>query len=112
MLVMDLQSNRERVLGWLELGKREGLTFPQLAARSGLNCKVLQRWSTKFLAELAQSKASQSPGKPPAFVELVEQRPSAAGRIEIVLAGERRIVLSGEIDEAALSRVVRALERC
>ena len=49
------------------------------------------------------------------FVELVpgpEERAVESRRLEIVLAGGRRVVVADDVDEDRLVRLVRALERC
>lgn len=99
---------------WIELGRRERLTVRELSERSGEQPRTLHRWAARLRGEPSPA----SPLPPPAdegrgaFVELVERAAAPTGRIEILPGGERRIVVSGEVDEAALARVVRAFERC
>lgn len=117
---MDRQAQRERAQGWLEVGRREGLTFRALAERSGLSVKTLHRWQARLRREGEQRGLDV--GSSP-FVELaVTEREQAApaltsrdlggSRMEVVLSHGRRVVVPVDFDEAALMRVVRALERC
>jgi transposase len=108
---MDRETRHAQMIGWLELRRREGLTYRELVERSGCSLKTLYRWSAKLRGK-AQSSQVVSAARESSFVELVEERQSSVSRIEIVLANERRVVVGSDIDEVSLSRVVRALERC
>lgn len=92
--------------------ERAGLTFRELSAETGVAVGTLGFWAWKLRREAVESAPCADGG----FVELLagpEIVPEQVGAaIEIVLAGDRRVVLRGEIDEARLQRVVRALERC
>jgi hypothetical protein len=117
MLGMDLHSHREQMERWIELGRLERLTFAQLSNRSGFHARTLRRWSSRLRAEAERSDAVacavDTPAQAPAFVELIERDERLrAAEIEIVLSGDRRIVVSGAFDEDVLLRVVRVLERC
>jgi len=107
---------------WLALRERQGLTYGELSAKTGVSRGTLGYWAWK----LRQEDREAAVGREPSFVELVaregpgEPNParglvqveSAGSRIEIVLAGGRRVVVSGEVDEASLERVLRVLQRC
>jgi transcriptional regulator with XRE-family HTH domain len=106
---MDRQTRRKQMRGWLELGEREGLTRRELAERTGVSLKTVYRWAARFRGEREGSRGEEAAS---AFVEIVEEPERPAGRIEIVVGGDRRVLLCGEVDEESLVRVVRALERC
>ena len=91
------------------LARREarGLTFRELSIETGVPAGTLGFWAWKLRTELGDEDP------PPAFVELVaRQQPESRGRLEIVLANGRRLLVGDGLDEAQLLRVVRALERC
>ena len=108
---MDRRDEMRRLLSRRD---RAGLTFRELSAESGVPMSTLSFWAWKLRRE-ADESASSADGAG-GFVELLarpEIIPEQVGAaIEILLAGDRRVVLRGEIDEARLQRVVRALERC
>ena len=47
----------------------------------------------------------------PPSESVVAEGVAAAGRIEIVLAGDRRVIVDRTVDGPALSRVIAVLER-
>jgi transposase len=71
-------------------------------------------WRRSFRAELTAESAGE-----PAFVPAVVvpetvgtlQTASSSGRVEIVLANSRRLIVDAMIDAAALARLVAVLER-
>jgi len=118
---------------WIELGEREGLTFQELAERAGVCRKTLGRWSARLRkegrrepsklpspeararAEPQSEQARSAVGTPTpegAFVELVERASPQGDQIQIVLSGNRRVVVDGAVDVEALVRVIAAVERC
>lgn len=106
MLVMD---RRREVQRWLALRDREGLTYRDLSARSGLPANTLAHWAWRLRREERSTRESAP------FVELVpaqRHEDSAAGRVEILLRGERRVVVDAAIDPAVLARLLVAIERC
>lgn len=107
---MDSQSRREWIRAWIALGVREGLTFKELAKRSGLDRRTLSRWNAAFRKESAQKATPDR--EEHAFVELVERSGSNSSRIEVVLPGERRIVVDGSAIVEALVRVITAVQQC
>ena len=96
--------------GWIALGIREGLSFKELAWRSGENRKTLSRWNKVFREEAASLETPEQDGR--SFVDLIERASSKSSRIEIVVRGERRIVVDGSAIVEALVRVLAAVERC
>jgi len=105
---------------WLALRERRGLTYRELSERTGVSQGTLGYWAWKLRQEDREAAAEEQPG----FVELVAREDQAGptsgpstvegigGRIEMVLGGDRRVVVSGEVDEASLERVLRVLQRC
>lgn len=100
---------RQFVRRWLALREREGLTYLQLSARSGIPANTLAHWAWKLRKEAAEPAADVE------FVELVpSHRPgdAPASRIVIELSNDRRVLVDASVDADALARIVRALERC
>jgi len=107
---------REQMRRWLALREKRGLTFGELSQRTGVPSGTLGHWAWKLRQEARGTKGQASGG---GFVELVARTsgpgaaPEAAGApIEIMLERGRRVVVSGEVDEVALERVLRVLARC
>src|SRR5437588_560490 len=96
----------------------ESLGGPRLvsstARRYGISPSLLFAWRRAFRAEPVARSATE-----PRFVPAVvipEPGPAVApsvlsGRVEIVLAGGRRLIVNAGIDVVALSRLVAVLER-
>lgn len=105
---------------WLALRERRGLTYRELSERTGVSQGTLGYWAWKLRQEDREAAAEEQSG----FVELVAREDQAGpasgssrvegigGRIEILLAGDRRVVIGGEVSEALLERVLRVLQRC
>ena len=98
---------------WLELREAEGLTFKQLAQRSGIPAHV-------FIYRNAHDQAAHSQSGPPAtgFVEVVasDSKSCALGLaepsgIELGFPGGLTATLSRDFDSTALSRLLDLL-RC
>ena len=93
----------------------DGVTVSEVARRHGLSASLLFRWRR----ELMQTKNREASGQ--AFVPLALPAPgslpdgqaSACGmdRIEIILAGGRRIIVGRDVEAAVLRRIVDVLER-
>jgi transposase len=60
--------------------------------------------------EQGMPAAPPEPG-PESFAPQTERKARAAGRMEIVLSGARRVIVGSDVDAAALMRVIDALER-
>jgi hypothetical protein len=112
---MDRRDEMRRLLGMRE---REGLTFRELAERSGVPVGTLAFWAWKLRQEARSSPGSVSRGGGSQFVELVpvadveRVRVDGGGAIEVVLTNGRRLIVGESFDEERLVRVVKALERC
>ncbi len=88
------------------------------ARRHGVSRSLLMRWRKAYLAG---GRHREVPGFLPVTVapsSAPESEPSRmvppstdGGRMEIVLANDRRIVVGADVDGDALARVVAALER-
>ena len=116
---MDLHWKTARMRQWIELGEREDLSFRELAERAGVHPRTLSRWSRMLRERRAEelhnphtAAAARATLPDEAFVKLEESEPAPAGRIEIVLTGDRRIIVEGAIDVEALVRVIKAVEQC
>ena len=94
----------------------ESLQGPQqssaTARRHGISPSLLFTWRRAFGA--VRGASDQRPGFVPAVVRPEERTASpgatATGRMVIVLAGGRRIIVDAGVDAAALARVLEALE--
>jgi hypothetical protein len=112
---MDRREEMRRLLGRRE---REGLTFRELAERTGVPVGTLASWAWKLRQESRTPRASPSRGDGPQFLELVPAaevgpvRVDGCGEIEVVLANGRRLIVGEVFDEERFVRVVKALERC
>ena len=96
---------------------QEGLTLAELSQRSGVPSGTLAGWVTRLRREAqAEVKTAVGPrGRSPGFVELVPStvdHEAVAARFEIVLKGERRVVVPQTFDGSALARLVQVLEAC
>jgi len=94
------------------------------ARRHGISRSLLTNWRRAYregrLADAAEPAfvpvrvrddvpaASETAVSPPAAAS---EGDAVAGRMEIVLAGGRRVVVGADVDAAALARVVDVLER-
>jgi transposase len=85
------------------------------ARRYGISTSQLYMWRRLALANrLGGDDGAQ--GFATAVIVPEKQAPAAAfvagaGRMEIVLAGARRVIVDREVDAAALARVIEVLER-
>lgn len=127
---MDLQWKAARMRRWIEFGERENLSFGELAKQAGVHPRTLRRWSRALRERTANDQASGfgelacNPHDPSsvgaarsalpegAFVDLEESAPGPAGRIEIALRGDRRIIVEGAVDVEGLVSVIKAVEQC
>jgi transposase len=95
----------------------ESLRGPRLvsatARRYGISPSLLYTWRRAFRAERIGAEGS-APGFMPAMI-IPETRPGSGaaptGRMEIVVAKGRRIIVDAGVDAAALARVVEVLDR-
>ena len=95
----------------------ESLSGPRLvsstARRYGISPSLLYTWRRAFRAERIGCE-DLAPGFVPAMI-IPEPRPdsgaSPTGRMEIVIAKGRRIIVDAEVDAAALARVIAVLDR-
>jgi transposase len=95
----------------------ESFSGPRLvsatARRYGISPGLLYTWRRAFRAERIGSE-DLAPGFVPAMI-IPETRPGAGasptGRMEIVVAKGRRIIVDAGVDAAALARVIAVLDR-
>jgi transcriptional regulator with XRE-family HTH domain len=85
---------------------RQGLTFAQLSARSGVPVPTLSWWSSRLRRESPERTSDDG------FVEVVasDAEPWSGARVEIVLRSGRQLVVREEIAAATLSRLMTVLE--
>ena len=119
---------------WSEAQKRQivaethepGVSVPMVAQRYNFNANQIFRWRRLFreaeratgTGRLVPVVVGAPPGHdvgsatmhPPSGDVAVEAAP-ATGRMEIVLAGERRVIVDRSVDGSALARVIAVLER-
>ena len=119
---------------WSEAQKRQivaetcepGVSVPMVAQRYNLNANQIFRWRRLFreveraagtgrfvpvVVEGAPSHEAGAATMPPPSESVVAVGAPASGRMEIVLAGDRRVIVDRAVDGAALSRVIAVLER-
>jgi transcriptional regulator with XRE-family HTH domain len=109
----NTRHDRAEVRRLLELRDSEGLTFKELAERSGVPVHVLNhRASQDRKARHAEEDGAQG------FIEIVsnEEAPSSSlasrsSGIELFLPGGIRVQLGRQFDEAALARLL-SIARC
>ena len=119
---------------WSEAQKRQivaethepGVSVPMEAQRYNLNAIQIFRWrrllreleraggAGRFVPVVVEAAPGQEPDaatmRPPSESVVAEDRP-ATGRMEIVLAGGRRVIVDHTVDSSALARVISVLER-
>ena len=84
------------------------------ARQYGISPSLLYTWRRAFRAERIGAGEGSAPGFVPAVI--VQSAPPASGtaltgRMEIVVAKGRRIIVDAGVDAAALARVVAVLDR-
>ena len=119
---------------WSEAQKRQivaethepGVSVPMVAQRYNLNANQVLRWRRLF-RELERGAGAGrfvpvvvegAPGQEAGAAALSPQSDDdvtvgvpATGRIEIVLSGDRRLIVDRAVDASALARVIAVLER-
>ena len=119
---------------WSEAQKRQivaethepGVSVPMVAQRYNLNANQIFRWrrlfrepesagvAGRFVPVVVETAPGQEAGmasmSPPSESAVAEGVP-ASGRMEIVLACDRRVIVDRAVDASALSRVIAVLER-
>ena len=97
-----------------------------VAHRYNLNANQILRWRRLFreperaagagrfvpvVVEGAPGHEAGAATMPPPSESVVAEGVPAAGRMEIVLAGDRRVIVDRTVDGPALSRLIAVLER-
>lgn len=105
-----------------------GASVAEVARRHGVNANLLFTWRRRHcgLAPAAATPCAEEPSLVPAIIveaaSLVSERQASklsasaataavVGRMEIVVANGRRLIVDAEVDAAALGRVLDVLER-
>ena len=119
---------------WSEAQKRQivaethepGVSVPMVAQRYNLNANQIFRWRRLFreperagvagrfvpvVVEGAPGHEAGAAAMSPQSDDDVAVGAPASGRMEIVLSGDRRVIVDQAVDGAALSRVIAVLER-
>ena len=119
---------------WSEVQKRQivaetqepGVSVPMVAQRYNLNANQVFKWrrlfrqperasaAGQFVPAVVEAALGQEAGTAmisPPSESVVAEGPPATGRIEIVLAGDRRVIVDRAVDGSALARVIAVLER-
>ena len=125
---------RRRRRRWSEAQKRQivaethepGVSVPMVAQRYNLNANQVFAWRRLFREPVHDGGTGgfvpvvvgAVPGREvgaatmhPLSDDPVAAGPPATGRMEIVLAGGRRVIVDGAVDGSALARVIAVLER-
>ena len=127
-------SVRRRRRRWSEAQKRQivaethepGVSVPMVAQRYNLNANQVFKWrrqfreperacvAGRFVPVVVEAAPGQEPAaaamSPPSESIVAEGQP-ATGRMEIVLAGGRRVIVDRAVDGPALARVIAVLEQ-
>ena len=119
---------------WSEAQKRQivaethepGVSVPMVAQRYNLNANQIFKWrrlfrepervggAGQFVPVVVEAAVGQEPGAPtmgPQSDDDVAAGQPARGRMEIVLSGDRRVIVDRTVDGSALARVIAVLER-
>ena len=128
------QVRRRRRRRWSDAQKRQivaethepGVSVPMVAQRYNLNANQIFRWrrlfreperaggAGRFVPVVIGAAPGEEPNAPtvsPPSESVVAEGQPATGRMEIVLAGDRRVIVDHTVDGSALSRVIAVLER-
>lgn len=91
-----------------------GETWRSIAARTGMAYPTLTGWAWRLRREQAQAQSADgSRSVADEFVELIATDSTADScMFEVVLRCARRVRVDARFDEAALARLVRAVEAC
>ena len=119
---------------WSEAQKRQivaethepGVSVPMVAQRYNLNANQIFRWRRLFreperaggtgrfvpvVVEVAPGQEPAAAAMSPPSESIVAEGQPATGRMEIVLAGGRRVIVDRAVDGPALARVIAVLEQ-
>lgn len=102
---MKRGDRREEVRRLLALRDREGLTYAELASRTGESPNALSWWAWRLRRETQDRRSER-------FVEVEMVDDNEGGRdagLELLLIGGGRVRVERGFDEESLRRVVRAL---
>jgi len=94
--------------------RRHGLSNSQLFTwrRQAREGKLVAAGTEVFVPAVVVSEGRKvDVATEPNTARASEDRTRAAGRMEIVLSGARRVIVGNDVDSAALRRVIDALEQ-
>ena len=95
--------SREARTELLALKRREGLSFPELAKRTGVRIGTLRVWAKR-------ARARARPVRRARFVELDVPDAAVAEGFEVAVAGGRVVHVRPGFDAGELRRLLAALE--
>jgi len=112
---VERAKRHELIRALLSERDREGLTLAELARRSGIPVGTLAGWTTRIRRKRQAAEVEAPARRSVEFIEVVPRVGTGQhgdARFEVVLRGERRVVVGPTFDEPALVRLVRVLEAC
>ena len=97
----------ERIKSW----KASGLTQLAFCQREGIGYDNFKRWRYRIDGDAVQRRGRGATLVPLEVVATSAKQPVECRSMEVRLNGDRRIVVGADFDEAALHRLIGALER-
>lgn len=97
----------ERIESW----KASGLKQLAFCRREGIGYDSFKRWRYRLDGEAVRRRGSRARLVALKVVATSAEKRTAGGTMEVHLNGDRRIVVGADFDEAALRRLIGALER-
>ena len=99
---MSIDQRRSQMRSLLARRRREGLTYEELSAESGIPAGTLASWQSRLKRE----------GREGVFTELVaeeEVRHSLDGALEVIGPCGHRVMVPSSVEQGLLERVLKAL---
>ena len=97
----------ERIESW----KASGLKQLAFCQREGIGYDSFKRWRHRLDGQAVQRRGTRATLVPLEVVATSSKKLPEGGSMEVRLNGDRRIVVGADFDEAALRRLIGALER-
>lgn len=110
---MHTQPKASRREFWQQVLARQqasGLSIQRFCQRERLAAATFFQWKRRLRREGSPPAPAEAVGFAPVRIVAESAGDRPAGTIEIVLAGQRRIRLSGRVDQATLADVLAVLE--
>jgi hypothetical protein len=95
----------------IESWKASGLKQLAFCRREGIGYDSFKRWRHRLDGEAVQRRGARATLVPLKVVARSSRKRTDGGSMEVRLNGDRRIVVGADFDEAALRRLIGALER-